>query len=61
MADAPLKPNRHPWVPGMSGTLSAMQQRFLGKFRGTVIDNDDPQKMNRVNVEVPEVPDARFT
>ena len=32
-----------------------MTDRFHGKYLGIVIDNDDPKKLGRVRVQVPEV------
>jgi hypothetical protein len=29
--------------------------RFLGKFRGRVIDNKDPLKLGRITAQVPDV------
>jgi type VI secretion system (T6SS) baseplate-like injector VgrG len=29
--------------------------RFLGKYRGRVVDNDDPRRLARVRAEVPDV------
>jgi uncharacterized protein involved in type VI secretion and phage assembly len=33
----------------------ASQQRYYGKYRGRVLDNDDPLKLGRVQVEVPAI------
>jgi uncharacterized protein involved in type VI secretion and phage assembly len=32
-----------------------MADRFVGKFVGVVVDNDDPRNLSRVRVRVPEV------
>ncbi len=34
-----------------------VRNRYYGKYRGTVDDNDDPQKMGRIRVRVPKVLD----
>ena len=31
------------------------EQRFLGKYRGRVVDNEDPRRIARVRAEVPDV------
>ncbi|MFF5077470.1 phage baseplate assembly protein V [Actinoplanes sp. NPDC000266] len=33
----------------------AQPERYLGKFRGTVVNNVDPMRMGRVQVQVPDV------
>lgn len=35
--------------------MAAPSNRFLGKFRGRVMDNNDPLHLGRVTVEVPDV------
>lgn len=35
--------------------MAANGNRYLGKFRGRVVDNDDPLRIGRVTVEVPDV------
>ncbi|WP_327351815.1 phage baseplate assembly protein V [Streptomyces sp. NBC_01304] len=35
--------------------MAAPSNRYLGKFRGKVIDNNDPLRIGRVTVEVPDV------
>jgi uncharacterized protein involved in type VI secretion and phage assembly len=35
--------------------VETMQSRFYGKFRGSVHDVDDPEKMGRVKATVPEI------
>ena len=35
--------------------MAAPSNRYLGKFRGRVVDNDDPLRIGRVTVEVPDV------
>ncbi|GAA2261942.1 baseplate assembly protein [Streptomyces ruber] len=35
--------------------MAAPSNRHLGKFRGRVVDNDDPLRIGRVTVEVPDV------
>ncbi|MFI8071123.1 phage baseplate assembly protein V [Streptomyces sp. NPDC086033] len=35
--------------------MAAPSNRFLGKFRGRVVSNDDPLRIGRVTVEVPDV------
>lgn len=32
-----------------------VNNRFFGKYRGTVVDNDDPDKMGRIKAKVPAV------
>lgn len=39
-------------MDGMSGTAA---ERFYGKYRGTVSDNQDPQSLARLKARVPEV------
>jgi uncharacterized protein involved in type VI secretion and phage assembly len=34
---------------------TALGNRFFGKYRGTVTDNNDPERLGRVQVQVPEV------
>ncbi len=34
---------------------------FLGKFRGTVVQNNDPKKIGRVQVIVPDVSNVILT
>ena len=36
-------------------------QKFLGKYRGTVVQNDDPKKIGRVQVIVPDVSNVALT
>jgi hypothetical protein len=31
------------------------ERRFYGKYRGTVVDNDDPSRLGRLKVSVPSV------
>jgi uncharacterized protein involved in type VI secretion and phage assembly len=38
--------------------LEWVRSRYLGKFRGTVSDNDDPQHRGRIKVTVPAVLDS---
>ena len=38
-----------------SGLLAADEDRFYGKYRGTVTDNQDPNSMGRLKAKVPEV------
>ncbi len=38
-----------------------MTPRFFGKFLGIVVDNDDPKRLSRVKVRVPEVFDTETT
>jgi uncharacterized protein involved in type VI secretion and phage assembly len=35
--------------------MAAPSNRYLGKFRGKVLSNDDPLRIGRVTVEVPDV------
>ncbi|MFI6879963.1 phage baseplate assembly protein V [Streptomyces sp. NPDC050400] len=35
--------------------MAAPSNRYLGKFRGRVVDNNDPLHLGRVTVEVPDV------
>lgn len=35
--------------------MAAPSNRYLGKFRGRVVDNNDPLRIGRVTVEVPDV------
>ncbi|MFJ7071454.1 phage baseplate assembly protein V [Streptomyces sp. NPDC098781] len=35
--------------------MAAPSNRYLGKFRGRVVSNDDPLRIGRVTVEVPDV------
>ncbi len=35
--------------------LTWVQSRHFGKYRGIVVDNDDPAKLGRLNVQVPAV------
>ncbi|MEU6918638.1 phage baseplate assembly protein V [Streptomyces olindensis] len=35
--------------------MAAPSNRYLGKFRGRVVDNDDPLRIGRITVEVPDV------
>ncbi|MCX4861627.1 phage baseplate assembly protein V [Streptomyces canus] len=35
--------------------MAAPSNRYLGKFRGRVVNNDDPLRIGRVTVEVPDV------
>ena len=35
--------------------MAAPSNRYLGKFRGRVVDNDDPLRIGRLTVEVPDV------
>ncbi len=35
--------------------MAAPSNRYLGKFRGRVIDNNDPLRIGRITVEVPDV------
>ena len=35
--------------------MQKMERRFFGKYRGLVIDNDDPEKLGRLKVCVPSV------
>lgn len=37
------------------------QERFYGKYRATVVDNDDPQRMARLVLKVPDVLEATPT
>lgn len=39
----------------MNGNGSESGAKFYGKYRGTVINNIDPQQMGRLQVEVPDV------
>lgn len=38
-----------------SATPGSSTQRFYGKYRGTVIENIDPEQIGRILVEVPDV------
>jgi len=38
-----------------SGSPGGTSQRFYGKYRGTVIENIDPQQIGRVILQVPDV------
>jgi type VI secretion system (T6SS) baseplate-like injector VgrG len=46
-----MKP--HALAQGGSGSSGAA--RHYGKYRGTVVDNDDPRKQGRIKVQVPEI------
>ena len=35
--------------------MSKSEQKFFGKYRGTVINNVDPLNMGRIMVQVPDV------
>ncbi|MCF3131466.1 phage baseplate assembly protein V [Streptomyces olivochromogenes] len=35
--------------------MAAPSNRYLGKFRGRVVSNDDPLRIGRITVEVPDV------
>jgi len=35
--------------------IAQVRNRYLGKYRGTVADNADPQKLGRIRASVPEV------
>ncbi|WP_367324315.1 phage baseplate assembly protein V [Streptomyces sp. HUAS ZL42] len=35
--------------------MAAPSNRYLGKFRGRVVDNNDPLRIGRITVEVPDV------
>lgn len=35
--------------------MAAANNRYLGKFRGRVIDNNDPLGIGRITVQVPDV------
>ncbi|MGW7404998.1 phage baseplate assembly protein V [Streptomyces sp. NPDC054833] len=35
--------------------MAAPNNRYLGKFRGRVVSNDDPLRIGRITVEVPDV------
>lgn len=35
--------------------MAADGNRYLGKFRGRVVDNNDPLRIGRITVEVPDV------
>ncbi|MFD7402910.1 phage baseplate assembly protein V [Streptomyces sp. NPDC059866] len=35
--------------------MAAPSNRYLGKYRGRVVDNDDPLRIGRITVEVPDV------
>lgn len=35
--------------------MAAPSNRFFGKFRGRVVDNNDPLRIGRITVEVPDV------
>jgi uncharacterized protein involved in type VI secretion and phage assembly len=35
--------------------MTASDRRYFGKYRGTVVDNVDPQRRGRVRLEVPDV------
>jgi uncharacterized protein involved in type VI secretion and phage assembly len=37
------------------------EQPFLGKFRGTVVKNDDPKQIGRIQVIVPDVSNVALT
>lgn len=39
----------------MTDGAGAASGRFYGKYRGTVIDNQDPLKTGRIRAQVPEV------
>jgi hypothetical protein len=41
--------------PQESGSPGGTSQRFYGKYRGTVIENIDPEQIGRVIVQVPDV------
>ncbi|WP_409473054.1 phage baseplate assembly protein V [Streptomyces sp. HC307] len=35
--------------------MASPSNRYLGKYRGRVVDNDDPLRIGRITVEVPDV------
>ncbi len=41
--------------PQESGSPGGTSQRFYGKYRGTVVENIDPEQIGRVIVQVPDV------
>lgn len=36
-------------------TVEKMRSRFYGKYRGLVVDADDPEKLGRITAQVPEI------
>lgn len=39
----------------VAALVTEVGQRYLGKYRGTVVDNSDPEQLGRVKVTVPSV------
>ncbi len=39
----------------IAGLVQKVERRFYGKYRGTVVDNDDTRKLGRLRVRVPSV------
>jgi uncharacterized protein involved in type VI secretion and phage assembly len=39
----------------VAGLIERIERRFYGKYRGIVVDNEDPAKLGRLKVRVPSV------
>lgn len=39
----------------VAGLIERIERRFYGKYRGIVVDNEDPAKLGRLKVKVPSV------